>query len=69
MTAPANVNNTEEWWDINGVSLHQYGWSVTTVGGSRYDLPPRRGENMTMARLSARLLGLLSSSSSSPPEV
>jgi hypothetical protein len=50
MTAPApNVNNTEEWWSINGVSLHQYGWSVTTVGGSRYDLPPRRGSNQMIA--------------------
>jgi hypothetical protein len=48
------ANNTEEWWSIVGtdgveVSLHQYGWSVTTVGGSRYDLPPRRGTDMTMA--------------------
>lgn len=49
-----NVNNTEEWWSITApdgtaVSLHQYGWSVTTVGGSRYDLPPRRGTNLSLA--------------------
>jgi hypothetical protein len=48
------MNNTEEWWSIlddsgQEVSLHQFGWSVTTVGGSRYDLPPRRGSNMTLA--------------------
>lgn len=48
------MNNTEEWWSLVGadgveVSLHQFGWSVTTVGGSRYDLPPRRGSDMTMA--------------------
>ncbi len=43
------ANNTEEWWSVDGVSLHQYGWSVTTVGGSRYDVPPRRGSNMTLA--------------------
>jgi hypothetical protein len=47
-------NSTEEFWSITGtdgveVSLHQYGWAVTTVGGSRYDLPPRRGSDMTMA--------------------
>lgn len=48
------ANNTEEWWSItpaNGVetSLHQFGWSVTTVGGSRYDVPTRRGSNMAVA--------------------
>lgn len=43
------ANNTSEYWDINGTSLHQYGWSVTTFGGSRYDVPPRRGENLTLA--------------------
>lgn len=43
------ANNTEEFWSINGVSLHQYGWSVTTVGGGRYDVPPRRGSNMAVA--------------------
>lgn len=43
------ADNTEERWDVNGVSVHQFGWSVTTVGGSRYDLPPRRGTDMTIA--------------------
>ncbi len=43
------ANNTDEWWDINGVSLHQYGWSVTTLSGSRYSLPPRRGDNLKLA--------------------
>lgn len=48
------ANSTEEFWSIidsRGVqtSLHQFGWSVTTVGGSRYDLPPRRGSNMAVA--------------------
>ncbi len=41
---------TDEWWSINGASLHEYGWNVTTVGGSRYDLPPRRGSNITLAK-------------------
>jgi hypothetical protein len=43
------LNSTEEYWSLNGVSLHQFGWSVATVGGSRYDLPPRRGGNTTYA--------------------
>ncbi len=42
------ANNTPEFWSIDGVSLHQYGWSVTTVGGARYDVPPKRGENITL---------------------
>lgn len=52
MTDPSN--SSPEWWSIfdtdgNEVSLHQWAWAVTTVGGSRYDLPPRRGSDMTMA--------------------
>lgn len=43
------ANNTQEWWDIDGVSLHQYGWSVSTIGGARYDLPPRKGSNIGFA--------------------
>lgn len=48
-------NSSSEWWSLadadgtNEVSLHQWGWAVTTVGGSRYDLPPRRGSDMVMA--------------------
>ncbi len=43
------ANSTEEYWSIDGVSLSQYGWSVATFGGSRYDLPPRRGDNIRHA--------------------
>lgn len=48
------TNSSPEYWSItdldgNEISLHQWGWAVTTVGGSRYDLPPRRGSDMTMA--------------------
>ncbi len=43
------ANSTVEWWDVDGTSLHQYGWSVTTIGGSRYDLPARRGDNIQLA--------------------
>lgn len=43
------ANSSEEYWSVDGVSLHQYGWSVATVGGSRYDVPTRRGENIKLA--------------------
>lgn len=43
------MNTTDEYWAIDGVSLAQYGWNIATVGGSRYDLPVRRGENITLA--------------------
>lgn len=48
-------NSSPEYWSIakldgsGEVSLHQWGWAITTVGGSRYDLPSRRGSDMTMA--------------------
>lgn len=41
--------SSDEWWSIDGVSLHQWGWSVATVGGARYNLPPRRGENIKLS--------------------
>lgn len=44
-------NNTTEWWALNGISLHQRGWSVTTIGGERYNLPTRRGQNIDYAYL------------------
>lgn len=40
---------TDEYWDIDGVSLNQDGWNIATVGGERYDLPVRRGENIALA--------------------
>jgi len=48
-------NSTDEYWSLanldgtNEISLHQWGWAVTTVGGSRYDLPPKRGSDIVMA--------------------
>jgi len=38
-------NSTLEYWDINGVSLNQYCWNITSIGGSRYSVPPKRGDN------------------------
>ncbi len=42
-------NTTDEYWSINSNSLNQFGWNVATVGGGRYDLPPRRGEDIQLA--------------------
>jgi hypothetical protein len=38
-------NSSEEFWDINGVSLNQYCWSIKTIGGSRLSVPKLRGDN------------------------
>jgi hypothetical protein len=48
MAAPAGTT-TEEYWDINGVSLSEQGWNVKTIGGSRYGVPPMRGTNIQYA--------------------
>lgn len=48
-------NSSSEWWSVanldgsDELSLHQWGWSVTTVGGARYDLPAKRGSDITVA--------------------
>lgn len=38
-------NATEEYWEIDGVSLNQFCWNITSIGGSRYSVPPKRGDN------------------------
>lgn len=38
-------NSTDEYWEINGVSLNQYCWAIKTVGGSRLAVPKLRGDN------------------------
>lgn len=43
------VNTTSEYWEINGVSLNQYCWNITTLGGSRMALPPLRGSDLQYA--------------------
>lgn len=48
-------NSSPEYWSLanldgtNEISLHQWGWAVTTVGGGRYDVPPKRGSDITVA--------------------
>lgn len=39
-------NNTQEYWDINGVSLNQFCWSIKSIGGSRLAVPKLRGDNI-----------------------
>lgn len=38
-------NSSEEYWEIDGVSLNQYCWSIKTIGGSRLAVPKLRGDN------------------------
>lgn len=42
-------NNSPEFWSIDGISLHQFGWSVATLGGSRFALPELKGGNIEVA--------------------
>jgi hypothetical protein len=42
-------SSTTEFWDVDGVSLNQYAWNITTLGGSRGGLPPLRGDNVQYA--------------------
>lgn len=43
MTLPAGVTN-QEYWTVDGVSLHTHAWAVSTVG-SRYTVPLKRGDD------------------------
>ena len=38
-------NSSDEYWDINGVSLNQYCWAIKSIGGSRLAVPKLRGDN------------------------
>lgn len=43
------ANSTDEYWDVDGVSLHQYGWAIATFGGTRHGVPALRGDDVTYA--------------------
>jgi hypothetical protein len=49
------ANSTDEAWSFAGVSLHQHGWSVATLGGGRLGVPPLRGDNQTAAYVPGEL--------------
>lgn len=38
-------NSSEEYWEVDGVSLNQYCWAIKTIGGSRLAVPKLRGDN------------------------
>jgi hypothetical protein len=41
------TNTTEEYWDVDGTSLHTYAWNIETLGG-RLNVPLLRGEDITV---------------------
>lgn len=40
------MNTTDEFWDIDGVSLNTLAWNIETLGGGRLRVPSVRGENI-----------------------
>ena len=40
--------NTETYWSLNGVSLHEYAWSIETIGGDLSSVPGSRGDDLTI---------------------
>lgn len=42
------TNNTDIYWEANGLSLHTYAWSVETFGGRRYVPAPRKGSDVPL---------------------
>lgn len=43
-------SSSSEYWDIDGTSLHQLGWSVSTLEG-RFNVPPLRGSDVQFANV------------------
>lgn len=49
------TNTTDEWWSyqppgaVSATSLHQYAYSISTFGGSRFGIPTLRGQNISIA--------------------
>ncbi len=43
------LTTTDELWYVDDVPLNTYAYNIVTLGGSRFDLPPIRGSNMTYA--------------------
>lgn len=41
-------NSVDEYWEVDGVSLHTWAWAIETLSG-REGIPPRRGSNVTVA--------------------
>jgi hypothetical protein len=43
------VNTVDEYWEVNGQSLHLPGWNITTIGGSRFGVPAMVGSDLVYA--------------------
>lgn len=43
------LTTTDELWTVDGEPLNTYAYNIATLGGSRFDLPPVRGSDMTFA--------------------
>lgn len=43
------MNTTDEYWEVDGTSLHLPGWNIQTIGGSRLGVPGLRGEDRQYA--------------------
>jgi hypothetical protein len=39
------TNSSDEYWEIDGISLNQYCWAIKTIGGGRMAVPKLRGDN------------------------
>lgn len=45
------INSTEQYLDVDGVSLQTFAWNIKSWGGSREGVPPLRGEDRKIPRL------------------
>jgi hypothetical protein len=43
------MSTTDEFWELNGTSLHLPGWNIQTLGGSRFGVPSLRGDDIQYA--------------------
>lgn len=42
------TNSTDEYWDVDGVSLQTLAWNLTTWGGSKQGAPSLRGDDLVI---------------------
>jgi len=47
-TSEANVNTTDTYWAVNGVSLQTFAYNIQTLGGDRLAPPSLRGSDTTI---------------------
>jgi hypothetical protein len=49
------TNSTEEFWDVDGVSLTTFAYNISSLGGDRLAPPPLRGSNLTVPHSPGRI--------------